>query len=102
MNRDKYDDLEYCNNITKYMDSFIKLGENEFFRVYILDTGNNIYGIRYPGFTAGYIKVDENFVITDIGLYNNTLSTKMFSMISNQMIQDKFLNTKLDLSTKRK
>ena len=102
-----YQFREYKNDITEYIDSFIPedvmniIKDNDFFRVYLLDCDDNTYGIRYPGFTTGYISTDENHMITDIGLYRDTESTKMFSMISDEMLREKFIGTKLDLSRRR-
>lgn len=99
---------EYRNDITEYIDSFIPedviniIKDNDFFRVYLLDCDNNSYGIRYPGFTTGYINTDESGIITGIGLYRDTKSTEMFSAISDKMLQEKFIGTKLDLSKRRK
>lgn len=99
---------EYKNNITEYIDSFIpqevrdNTNNNPFFGVYILDHNKSTYGIRYPGFTTGYIRTNENDIIIEIGLYRDTKSTEMFSPISDEMLREKFIGTKLDLSKRRK
>lgn len=98
---------EYKNDITKYMDSFIPedimdiIKDNTFFRVYLLDCDNNSYGIRFPGFTTGYVNTDGNGIIINIGLYRDIKSTEMFNMISDEMLQEKFIGTKLNLSKRR-
>lgn len=91
---------KYFNEITNFLDE--KLGYKNKFGVKNYITDYDIeYGkwcIRYPGATRGYIDVDENMIIKDIGI--NDLKIYCYSIPYDELTQiltDKFKGTKLEL-----
>ena len=83
--RSKYDkecrDDEWYNAITAEMDVWLKKDWRKILRkgyvegTYMMfnDTGHEgSYAIRFPGATRGHVRVDENSIITNIILYEET------------------------------
>ncbi len=63
------------NNLTKEMDKYVLGDWPEFCRTYMYDPDretDKYFGIRFPGATRGHIEVDENMIIKNIALYNDT------------------------------
>lgn len=64
----------YFNEITIYLDRYLKSVDLEYYRTYIYnDKYKNRWALRVPGCTVGHIEVDENDFIVDIKLYEDTL-----------------------------
>lgn len=72
-NKDGY--LEYTNDLTREMDAYLEYKEGRA-RTYIYDTKfEDCYAIRFPGVTRGYIRVNDNDIITEIVLYRDKYNT---------------------------
>lgn len=60
------------NKITREMDTYILyLCDGFYTYIYSHQVKENIWTIRYPGATVGYIEVDKNNKILDIVLYKD-------------------------------
>ena len=65
----------YVNDLTREMDKYLLYPDNHCGSptyIYANDINKNRMAIRYPGATRGGISLDENRVITDIQLYDDT------------------------------
>lgn len=62
---------DYTNDLTREMDTYLKIKSAYSFNTYICSKYKDMYPIRYPGATRGHIRVDENEIITEIVLYKN-------------------------------
>lgn len=69
------DRLSYLSNdLTKEMDTYLVYQNSEHpMKTYIYDKFKDKWTLRFPGATRGYIKVDENEIITEIVLYDDTV-----------------------------
>lgn len=64
----------YFNEITEYMDKYLRCNNIDFYKTYIYETKfDNRWIIRIPGCSVGYIEVDENDFIKDIKLNEDTM-----------------------------
>lgn len=62
------------NDLTKEMDKYLVYQNSKHpMNTYIYDKFKDKWTLRFPGATRGYIKVDENEVITEIVLYDDTV-----------------------------
>lgn len=65
--------LHLVNDLTKELDDYLLINETYKINNYIYDHPfDNSWPIRYPGATRGGIRVDENNIITDIVLYEDS------------------------------
>ena len=83
---------KYYNEITEYMDGYLK-DLTDRYKVYIYDDKfKNRWTLRVPGCSIGYIEVDENDIITNIKIYTRTLHHFHPSILNGL---SKFYNMKL-------
>ena len=70
-----YEYRDGVNDLTRELDKYL-IGEwLPFWHTYIYEPDRETskhFGIRFPGATRGHIEVDENMIIKDIRLYNDT------------------------------
>lgn len=94
-------DLEYVNNITKYLDTLLlpgykKAHEQIGVSTYVEKYSEDKYIIRFPGATRGHILVDDDNIIKYIEIYDHI---QCYEKDTNKKIQD-FVGTKLELKNK--
>ena len=64
---------DYVNDFTKELDTILKHKvEGVNFNTYLYPYSDDIWVFRYPGATRGHIKIDDNDIITDIKIYEDT------------------------------
>lgn len=90
----KRSDGQYICNLTKIMDDNLK-SRKTIFSTYIFEIKcDNLWLIRFPGATRGYIKVDENEIIEDIKIYKDSCIYIDIEGLE-QKLKDKFLGMKI-------
>lgn len=64
---------QYVNDLTKFMDENVSFNTHPDFCVtYMIKHSEGTMCIRFPGSTRGHVSYDDNNIITDIVLYEDT------------------------------
>lgn len=83
---------KYINEITEYMDKYLKY-HTDMYKTYIYDDKyNNKWTLRLPGRSIGYIEVDDNEIIMNISIYEDCMKYYNQTILDNL---DKFNGMKL-------
>lgn len=99
---------EFICSLTKEMDDHLKEGKlKEYYSTYIYLTKEDIKGIekkdkkimaiRFPGATIGCIKLDDDFIVKDIVLYED-ISFDPFKISVHEVIK-KYIGRKIKIVT---
>lgn len=97
------DAKEYKCELTKDMNNYLlpeyKSEEDPGFalRSYLLSYKEDVYVIRVPGATRGYIKIDKNNVIIEVKFYDDNCFNKGWACFDKSLkeIENKYIGYKL-------
>lgn len=75
-------DKEFHCELTDEMNKHLRSGWKEHYiegyhgGTYLLEYEKNVYAIRLPGATRGYVKTDDENIVTEVGFYEEQCYSK--------------------------